>query len=137
MAHWHDAALDEADPREGGSTRRGAATGSVRPSTHDVRVSVSYDELRAHGLRAPTLVDAAQAAPPPPPAPDDPVSNAASEPLLVKNEAGRWELQRAPDEEPPPAALKRPGAELAAAQRKRMVRVCFANTSMRQPPATC
>jgi hypothetical protein len=124
MAHWHDddASLNEADAHKGGRSWRGAATDGVQPSTRAARSAVSYDELLAHGLRAPTLADAAapRALPPLPP-PADVACDTAREPQLVKNEAGRWELQRVGDETPP-AALKRPGAELAAAQRKRMVR---------------
>ncbi len=109
MARWHDAALQLGD----------AVAPECAPGR---RTEVGYAELQAHGLRAPTLADNPPPPPPPPP-PPDPECREPPEPLLVKNEAGRWEMQRAPDAEPPAQALKRPGAEQALDARKRRVRL--------------
>lgn len=92
------------------------------------RRGVDYATLRAHGLREPKLVEhAAFIEPGPAPRAASPQEEREADVQLVKNEAGRWELQRALGEhEPPPAALKRPGADLAAACRKRKVSaLCF------------
>lgn len=89
----------------------------------DSAVKLDYETLQAHGLREPKLVEHAAFMVAPPA-----VQARSPEPeglgvQLVKNEAGRWELQRALGEsEPPPAALKRPGADEAAAVRKRKAR---------------
>ena len=81
--------------------------------------SLDYAVLQAHGLLEPALVqhpafiEPAPRAVSPQPEPESTVQ-------LVKNEAGRWQLQRALGEsEPPVIALMRPGAEQAAAIRKR------------------
>ena len=99
------------------------------------RRGLDYSTLQAHGLMAPKLVEHAAFVEPPA------VARAASPPeteaavQLVKNEAGRWQLTRALGEvEPPPAALKRPGADEAAALRKRKARAtapACRNTSSR------
>jgi hypothetical protein len=91
------------------------------------RAAVPYELLRAHGLQPPSLL--ADVVPQQPPLPTPPPAAERPSPRLVKNAAGRWELQRAPgDDEPPPEPLQRPGAELAAAVRKRKVstRACGA-----------
>ena len=91
------------------------------------RRGLNYAALQAHGLREPQLVEHAAFIEPlaPARAASPPEREAAVQ--LVKNEAGRWELTRALGElEPPPAALKRPGAEAAAAQRKRKARALIA-----------
>jgi hypothetical protein len=84
---------------------------------------LDYATLQAHGLLAPTLVQHAAFIDPPVPRAASPPPEPESAVQLVKNEAGRWELQRALGEaEPPALALKRPGAEQAAAIRKRKAR---------------
>jgi hypothetical protein len=94
-----------------------------RDSARQQRRGLDYATLQAHGLREPRLVEHAAFIEPPAPARavSPPEREAAVQ--LVKNEAGRWELTRALGElEPPPAALKRPGADEAAAARKRKAR---------------
>ena len=94
------------------STARDGAAGQLQRG-------LDYATLQAHGLQEPALVQHAAFIEPaaravsPQPEPESAVQ-------LVKNEAGRWQLQRVLGEsEPPVAALKRPGAEQAAAIRKR------------------
>ena len=84
------------------------------------RRSLDYATLQAHGLLEPTLVQHAAFIDPPASRAVSPQAEPQSAVQLVKNKAGRWELQRALGAlEPPVVALQRPGAEQAAAVRKR------------------
>ena len=80
---------------------------------------LDYATLQAHGLLEPVLVQHAAFIDSPVPRAVSPPPEPESAVQLVKNEAGRWELQRALGEPEPPVALKRPGAEQAATIRKR------------------
>lgn len=127
--------------------QREAAPSALAAARASQAATVTYDTLRAHGLHVPTLVDAAQPRARAARAGSDLIGSVVeetiqSEPELVKNAAGRWEL-RAPLPQSPPPPLKRPGAELAAALRTRLVRARAALKHVctreyrRRPYTTC
>jgi hypothetical protein len=100
---------------------------------------LDYATLQAHGLLEPVLVQHAAFIDSPVPRAVSPPPEPESAMQLVKNEAGRWELQRALGEPEPPVAMKRPGAEQAATIRKRKACVlvfvfAFASPRLTLPP---